>query len=196
MDTADAFDATFTEYHGRLVRHLARILRDPVLAQDLAQETLLRVHAANGRLRNPEARTVWIYRIASNLALDHLRRRRGAGAPWPAVPESEDPGDDGATPASEDPSAEDRLERQEMAACIRGHIDGLPETLRAPLMLRDVEGLGEEAVAAILGCSVGAMKVRTHRARKRLRERLDRSCHVYQDRRGVLLCESADGQPA
>ena len=191
MDTVGEFDEIFTEYHERLVRYLGRVVGDPALGQDLAQETFLRVHRAKEQLRNPEARTVWIYKIAHNLALDHLRRRRGADAQWHAIPESEDGGDDadGAATSSEDLSAEDRLEQQEIAECLRVHVHELPETLRACLILRDVEGLGEKPVAEILGCSVVAVKVRTHRARKKLRERLHQGCHFYQDGRGVLQCE-------
>lgn len=190
MDTVGEFDEIFAEYHERLVRYLGRVLGDPALGQDLAQETLLRVHRAKEQLRNPEARTVWIYTIAHNLALDHLRRRRGADAHWHALPEGEDAGDDvdGSATSSEDPAADDRLEHEEIAECLRIHVHELPETLRACLILRDVEGLGEKPVAEILGCSVGAVKVRTHRARKKLRERLHQGCHFFQDGRGVLQC--------
>ena len=195
MDTVGEFDEIFTEYHERLVRYLGRVVGDPALGQDLAQETLLRVHRAKEQPRNPEARTVWIYKIAHNVALDHLRRRRGADAQWHAIPESEDGGDDadGVATSSEDLSAEDRLEQQEIAECLRVHVHELPETLRACLILRDVEGLGEKPVAEILGCSVGTVKVRTHRARRKLRERLHHGCHFYHDGRGVLRCEAAEG---
>lgn len=191
MDTMGEFDEVFAEYHDRLVRYLGRVVGDPALGQDLAQETLLRVHKAKEQLRNPEARTVWIYKIASNLALDHLRRRRGADAQWHVVSESDDAGDgaEGTAASSEDLSAEDRLEHQEIAECLRIQVHELPETLRACFILRDVEGLGEKAVAEILGRSVGAVKVRTHRARKKLRERLQQGCHFYQDGRGGRQCE-------
>ena len=195
MDIMGEFDAIFAEYHERLVRYLGRVLGDPALAQDLAQETLLRVHKANGQLRNPEARTAWIYKIATNLALDHRRRRRGADAQWHAIPESGDLADDAedTAPLSEDLSADDRLEQQEMAECLRDYIHDLPDALRTCLILRDVDGLSEGAVAEILGCSVGAVKVRTHRARRKLRERLHHGCHFYHDGRGVLRCEAAEG---
>ncbi len=216
METMGEFDATFAKYHERLVRYLGRLVRDPALGQDLAQETLLRVYKAGEQLRNPEARTAWIYRIATNLALDHLRRRRGADAQGHTIPANDDVSGDAEDTAtsSEDMSAEDRLEQQEIAECLQLHVDALPESLRACLILRDVEGLGEKPVAEILGCSVGAVKVRTHRARKKLREQLNQGCHfvndgrgvlhcdgchLYQDSQGVLRCEpahgSAEGQP-
>lgn len=189
MDTMGEFDAIFAEYHERLVRYLGRILRDPALAQDLAQETLFRVYKAEEELRNPEARTAWIYRIATNLALDHLRRRRGGDAQWHVIQGSEELDDAADTATSSgDLSADDRLEQQEMAECLRVHVHELSETLRTCLILRDVEGLGEKPVAEILGCSVGAVKVRTHRARKELRERLHQGCHFYKDGRGALQC--------
>ena len=188
----DEFDGIYAEYHDRLVRYLGRVLHDPGLGQDLAQETLLRVYKAKEQLRTAEARTAWIYRIATNVALDHLRQRRGADAQWHTVPAREDRPDDadGTPPPSEDLSADERVEQQETTACLRNHIDQLPETLRTSLVLHDVEGLGEDAVAEILGRSVGAVKVRIHRARRKLRERLQQGCHVYQDSRGTLQCES------
>lgn len=191
MDHALDFDRIVAEHEGRIVRYLTGFLGDAALAQDLTQETFLRAHKANEQLRDPGARTAWIYKIASNLALDHLRRRHGADAQWHAIPESEDISDDayGTAISSEDRSVEECLEQQEMAECLRLQVGELPEPLRDCLVLRDVEGLGEKPVAEILGCSVGAVKVRTHRARKKLRERLQQGCHFYQDGRGGRQCE-------
>ncbi len=191
MDPAPDFNRIVSEYEGRIVRYLATLLEDPVLARDLAQETFLKVHRGLDQLRNPEARTAWIYRIASNLAFDHLRSRTSRQEGQSLSLEGEFLHGDGVEPtvASEELSAEGRIEQEEMAECLRHYIYHLPEASRACLILRDLEGLGEEAVAEILGCSVGAVKVRTHRARKLLRERLREGCRFYQDERGVLRCE-------
>ena len=187
------FDLIVEEYQGRVIRHLAGLLGDPALARDLAQETFLRVHNGLKALRSPEARTAWIFRIASNLALDHFRSRTSRQDRQTVSLEAEPLNGQGAgpSPSSEELSAEGRLEQEEMAECLRHYIHQLPEASRACLILRDLEGLGQEAVAEILGCSVGVVKVRTHRARKKLREQLRQACHFYQDERGVLSCELA-----
>lgn len=190
MDPVLDFSRIVEEYEGRIFRYLTGFVGDAALAQDLTQETLLRVHKASEQLRDLGARSAWIYKIASNLALDHLRRRRGADAQWHVIAENEEFGGDayGAAIPSEELSVEERLEQQEMAECLRLQVSELPETLRDCLVLRDVEGLGEKPAAEILGCSVGAVKVRTHRARKKLREQLDQGCHFYKDGRGRLQC--------
>jgi len=193
MTAIPDFNRIVAEYEGRIARYLTGLLGDPALAQDLTQETFLRVHNNLERLETPQALTAWIYQIASNLARDH-RRSRGARQETQTVSLEDAPLDEEtAIPAAadEDASAEDRLEQEEMAACIRGYIGALPEALRACLMLRDLEGLDEKTVADILGCSVAVVKVRTHRARKKLRAALRDGCDFYQDRLGVLRCEPA-----
>ena len=191
MESTLDFGQIVQEYEGRVVRYLASLLGDAALARDLTQETFLRVHKGLEDLRSPEARTAWIYRIASNLALDYLRSRTSRQDRQTVSLEAEPLDGQGAgpSPSTEELSAEGRLEREEMAECLRHYIYDLPEASRACLILRDLEGLGEEVVAEILGCSVGVVKVRTHRARKKLREQLRQSCHFYQDERGVLRCE-------
>ncbi len=79
-----------------------------------------------------------------------------------------------------------------MSACMQGFIHELPPALRECLILRDLEGLGEQSVAKILGCSLPAVKVRTHRGRRQLREKLRAGCEFYQDQRGVLMCEPSE----
>src|SRR3990170_9091863 len=75
MDGALDVNQVVREYEERIVRYLSSLLGDAALAQDLTQETFLRIHKGLDHLRSPEARTAWIYRIASNLALDYLRSR-------------------------------------------------------------------------------------------------------------------------
>lgn len=195
MESTLEFDLIVEEYQGRVIRYLAGLLGDAALAHDLTQETFLRVHKGLEELRSEEARTAWIYRIASHLALDHLRSRTSSQYRQTVSLDagSLDGQEAGPSPSSEELSAEGRLEQEEMAECLRHYIHQLPETSRACLILRDLEGLGEEVVAEILGCSVGAVKVRTHRARKKLREQLRQGCHFYQDERGVLRCEPVGG---
>lgn len=185
------FNEIVAEYEGRIVRYLGGLLGDVALARDLTQETFLRAHKGVDQLRSPEARTAWIYRIASNLALDHLRSRTSREQRQTVSLETELLNGDDGDPAipSDELSAEDRLEQEEMAACLQHYIHHLPGTLGACLVLRDLEGLGERTVAEILGCSVGVVKVRTHRARKTLREVLREGCRFYQDERGVFRCE-------
>lgn len=194
MDSALDFDRIVAEHEGRIVRYLSSLLGDSALARDLAQETFLRVHKGLEQLRGSEARTAWIYRIASNLALDYLRSRARRQEGQTVSFEVEQLNGEGTRSviSDEELPAEGRLEREEMAECLRRHIDRLPGDYRACLILRDLEELGEEAVAEILGCSVGVVKVRTHRARKKLREALREGCSFYQDERGVFRCEPAN----
>ena len=193
MVSAPAFDQVVEEYEGRVTRYLTGFLGDGALAYDLTQETFLRVHKNLDELRSPEARTAWIFRIASNLALDYLRSRSSRQDRQNVSLEADLLSTQGAGPfpLTEELSAEDRLELEEMAECLHHYIHELPETSRACLILRDLEGLGEGGVAEILGCSTGAVRVRTHRARKLLRQRLQQGCRFYQDPRGTLRCEPA-----
>lgn len=190
MDRGD-FESIAGDYAARVRRYVAGLLGDAGQAEDVTQEVLARVQRGWATVRAPEARTTWIFRIASNLALDHLRSRAAREArrtfsldaePGPGMAAADAAGGD-------DPSAEDRLEQGEMAACLREHVDRLSPPLRATLILRDLEGPGERAVAEILGCSVAAVKVRTHRARRTLRGWLQASCgSFYGDARGVFRC--------
>lgn len=194
MDPGRELDTVNTEYRARIARYITGLIGDAVQAEDLTQEVLARVHRGLPDLRNPDARTAWVFRIASNVAFDHLRTRtsRLAGR---MVPVDGDPAGDEASGVdlpSEEQSAEERLEQSEMAACLREHIHRLSPPLRACLILRDLEGLSERAVADILGCSLAAVKVRTHRARRALRALLQAGCEFYADPRGVFRCERAE----
>jgi RNA polymerase sigma-70 factor (ECF subfamily) len=76
-----------------------------------------------------------------------------------------------------------------MTACVRAHIDRLPEAQRAVILLYDILGLSHHEVAAVLGVDVGTAKVRLHRARRKLRTLLESACSFDHDTHDVLVCE-------
>lgn len=142
-----------------------RLTGDPDDAADVVQEAYLRAYKGLRRFRGDAQFTTWLYRITANCAATHTgRRARHRHDELPDEPAVED-----AAPSA-DPvgMAETALLRGQL----RQAIAELPPRLRAVVVLRDVYDLPHEAIAAELGISESAAKVRLHRARLRLRERL------------------------
>ena len=83
-----------------------------------------------------------------------------------------------------------------MTECVQQFVLSLPETLRTPLILHDMEGFTNGEIAQVVGCSLSAAKMRLHRARERLRRMMDERCDIFHDERNVLSCLPADGNPA
>ena len=161
-----AFDALFRRWSAPLLRYLARMLRDAGTAEELVQEVFLRVYRARERYA-PEARfSTWLYRIATNLALNELRRPRRR-----EMHASLD--EPGAAPlAAEAPVPESALDARRLAARVEHELAQLPERQRAALCLSAVEGLSYADVAATLEISESAVKALVHRARTALIESL------------------------
>lgn len=187
----DPFDQIVQSYRDRVVRYLNGILDDAALAHDLAQETFIRVHQGMDGLRDPQACASWIFRIAHNLAIDRVRSRASREEVLTASLDEPDSASETVADCG-CVSAENKLDEAEMTACMHSYIRQLPPPHRECLILRDLEGMSEQAVAGILGCSLGVVKVRTHRARRQLRAALQTACGFYQDERGVLRCEPVE----
>jgi RNA polymerase sigma-70 factor (ECF subfamily) len=142
-----------------------RLTGDEEDARDVVQESYLRAYRGLGRFRGDAQFSTWLYRITANCAATHLGRR--------ARNRHEELTDE--TPVVDerldiDPSA--RAEAGVMRDRLQDALRDLPERLRMVVVLRDVYDLPHEAIAAELGISESAAKVRLHRARRRLRERL------------------------
>lgn len=163
---AAAFDALFRRWSGPLLRYLDRMLRDLAAAEELVQEVFIRVHRARGRYR-PDARfSTWLYRIATNLALNELRRPRHR-----AVHRSTD--EASAAPlADPGPTTEDVVDARRRGAIVAVALGELPEKQRAALCLSAVEGLSYAEVAEALEVTEKAVKSLVHRARSSLAARL------------------------
>jgi RNA polymerase sigma-70 factor (ECF subfamily) len=151
-------ESLYETYHGALLVHLARLVDDRAAAEDLCQETFLKVLRAwdaGALIVNVSA---WLYRIATNTAYDHLRRRRCIH--FTSLRDSIQ------TPSGAD-SMESRLNEQEP---VQRALAQLPAQWRALLMLRDGAGHSTEEIAAALGCSHNAVRLRLFRARERFRQ--------------------------
>lgn len=137
-------------------------------ADDLAQETFLRAFQAVDRFDGRSEFSTWLYRIAINLTINHLKRRAKTR---PA--DESDPRVAGALAASAqkgDPASEVELRR--FYARLAAALDELPDNLRATVVLVSLQGLPHRVAAEVLGCSEGTVSWRVHQARKLLREAL------------------------
>ena len=176
--------ALFTAYHDRICRYIAGMVRDQAEAEDLTQETFLRAHCQQETLRDPKAARGWLYRIATHVCLDRLRKRR-----QPVALDSEEGAYHGRSAAVESPSAHEKVERAETSACVQRCLDYLPDSYRAVILLYEAYGLTAAEIAELLSVSVGSVKIRLHRARRRLQEVMEFGCMVSGNGSGVPCCE-------
>lgn len=170
----DAFAELVGRYRNQITSYIYRMTNDYDGAVDLAQETFVRLYRAVDRYQTSHAFSTYIYRIATNLAISELRKRkRRRLVSLTGFFQSTD----GAEPTEFDPADERPLQDLELVDAERRHavqraISTLPEKYRAPLILRDVEGRSYEEIARILQTSEGTVKSRISRARDFLREKM------------------------
>lgn len=164
---AAAFDHLFARWGGRLLGYLQRMVSDTATAEELVQETFLRVHRSRERYRAESRFSTWLYRIGTNLALNELRRPRRK---WPhaSVDDSESPVPLVAGGAGPETLVEARLAVAELGR----ELERLPERQRMALWLSAVEGFSYAEVAEALETSDKSVKSLVHRARATLAERL------------------------
>ena len=185
-----AFAAVHADHREQILNYLHRLTRDLALAEELTQETFLRVSRGLSSFRGDSKLTTWLYRIATRVYLDQRRRETARSAePADLPPELVSPPAPGSA-ASAEPRLPDRLfEDSEMGSCIREFVDRLPPDYRAVIVLHDLEGLTNPEIAEALECSLDAVKIRVHRARGQLRALLSENCDFEMDEVGALHCD-------
>lgn len=177
-----SFEQVVGELRGPLFAYLRKMLGNSADADDLLQETLMRMAAALPTLEATTATRSWAFRIATHAAIDHIRKNKRASLV--EFTEDHDRGHDRCVP-----DEEDRIELDEMNSCVREVIDSLPPDYRAAIVLFSLEGRSVAETAEILGITTGAAKVRLHRARKRLKQALDQQCTYYTTADGTMRCD-------
>jgi len=169
-----AFAVLVSRYRNQITSYIYRMLNDYDGAVDMAQETFVRVYQAADRYQTSYAFSTYIYRIATNLAISELRKRKRRRLISLTGFFQETEGDEAREfdPADAVPLQDVALVESERRAAVARAIGTLPEKYRAPLVLRDVEGKSYDEIARILETSEGTVKSRISRARGFLRDKL------------------------
>ncbi len=187
MDGAGTdFEAIYAEYSPRIRRYLARLL-GPAEADDAAQDVFVKASRALDQFRGESSLATWLYRIATNTAADRAR-----GAEHRAslrASEIDDAESGGASLPSQELSAERQAIRDEKSGCVKSVLAELPESYRTVLALSEMEDLKDREIADVLGITREAVKIRLHRARAALRQRLEARCSFSRDPDNTLVCD-------
>ncbi len=162
-----ALNALMRRWSPRLSAYLHRCCPDPATAEDLLQETFVRVYQKRRSYDPARSFSTWIYTIATNLVRNHVRWQKRH-----PVTLLDHASLSLAAPPAEQRDPAETLERQERATAVRAAIQRLPEDLREPLVLSTYEHLPHAQIATILGLSEKAVEMRLYRARQTLREDL------------------------
>lgn len=176
-----SFENAAAELASPLLRYLERLAGNRATAEDLLQETLIKIARALPEFEGRSSVKTWAFSIASRVATDYFRRPENRAL----IVDVEAAGE----PADRDAEVDDRLIFDEMSGCVREVIDSLPEDHRIALVLHDLEGQTAAEIAAISGCSLATAKIRIHRARRRLKAALEQECRFYRDDANVLRCD-------
>ncbi len=174
------FYSIIDQHHDRIKKFVLVTVKDEWIADDLTQETFFRAHKNMGALKDHTKISSWLFRIAYNLCLDHFRS--AAKQPLNEFVTEED------KILSDLPSTQKQLEQHQMGECIQNQIRLLPEKHRTVVWLFDVLGLTLKETAEVLDISLENVKVRLHRARKKLKSILQQNCAFERDERNVLVC--------
>jgi RNA polymerase sigma-70 factor (ECF subfamily) len=169
-----AFGELVGRYRNQITNFIYRMTNDYDGAVDLAQETFVRVYRAADRYKSNFAFSTYIYRIATNLAISEIRKRkrRRLVSLTGFFLETEREKDQEFNPPDLKPLQDVVLVDAERRSAVGKAIATLPEKYRAPLILRDIDGRSYEEIAAILRTNEGTIKSRISRARALLREKL------------------------
>ncbi|MBN2536973.1 sigma-70 family RNA polymerase sigma factor [candidate division WOR-3 bacterium] len=170
---AEAFEELVRRYERKVYNITYRMLGNPEDASEALQDTFLRAYRFVGKFQFKSKFYTWLYRIATNVSLTKLRKRKS-----PVVMSIDEPVGDSGEMAFEIPdeqfSPERLYEQREIRRKLKEAVDRLPEDYRTVVVLRDLEGLSNEDVSKVLNLSIPAVKSRLHRGRLALREKLEK----------------------
>jgi len=189
MVSNQTFIEIFDEYHPRILRYLKRIV-NPDDAEDLAQEVFDKINRGLSSFQGRSSLSTWIYRIATNTAIDTSRSATYKYEIGHQSFEDETSHESsGATFVKVSPATDQLVIRKEMSDCINEFIDNLPPDYKTVIVLSDLEGFANRKIAEILGISLDNVKIRLHRARARLKKSLQEGCDFYYTEGNTLACD-------
>lgn len=169
--SSEAIETLFARYEQRVFSICMRMLRNPEIAADVAQDAFLRMYEGLPSFDGRSRFSTWAIRVTLNCVYSHLRRERlRRHAP---LPEASDP----RNPRSTEPTSEQRVEQAGLRRDVLGALGEIDLDARAILVLRDLQGLDYADIAEVIGTPIGTVKSRLFRARAALREVLETMGH-------------------
>ncbi|MDT8317265.1 MAG: sigma-70 family RNA polymerase sigma factor [bacterium] len=157
-----SFEMLVIKYQQRIFNVIFRIVRNRDDVEDLAQEAFLNAFRSIKGFRGGSSFYTWLYRIASNVSLNHLAKNKRAVFVDEAVMDTADVAE---KTASADISPERRVSSNETASAISKAVESLPEEIKKAVILREYEGLSYEEIAELMDCPVGTVRSRIFRGR-------------------------------
>lgn len=169
-----AFDQLVGTYMDRIYNYVARMVHDPIEAEDIAQEAFVKAYRNLPSFRGASTFQTWLYRIASNLTIDSVRRRQRRDNTCSLdAPMDTEEGELAREQAdASTPGPVQDLETAETRRQVHRAIQQLSPKLRSVVILYELQGLSYEEIAEILGCPLGTVKSRLFNARMELKEKL------------------------
>ncbi|MDE2264171.1 MAG: RNA polymerase sigma factor RpoE [Gammaproteobacteria bacterium] len=167
-----AFDALVLKYQHKLVKLVMRYVRNPAEAEDIAQEAFIKAYRALPQFRGDSAFYTWLYRIAINTAKNAVVSRDRNPVEYDLDRSNTDESYDMQGRMKDSETPEGLVLTDEIRSTVNAAIDALPEDLRTAIVLRELEGLSYEEIAAAMACPVGTVRSRIFRAREAIDRRL------------------------
>jgi RNA polymerase sigma-70 factor, ECF subfamily len=167
-----AFDALVLKYQHKLVKLVMRYVRNPAEAEDIAQEAFIKAYRALPQFRGDSAFYTWLYRIAINTAKNAVVSRDRSPIEYDLDRHNSDESYEMQGRMKDSETPEGLVLTDEIRSTVNAAIDALPEDLRTAIVLRELEGLSYEEIAAAMDCPVGTVRSRIFRAREAIDRRL------------------------
>ena len=183
------FSAIYSEFYPKITHYLTRLVGEHE-AEDVAQTVFEKVNTNLSTFKGESKVSTWIFKIATNAALDRLKSPSYKHTPsGPLAPVPLQTVENIEMAFSKPTSPDQKVIRDEMSDCVREFVDRLQTDYRTILVLNELEGFTNAEIADILQISVDAAKIRLHRARAKLKKELEKGCDFYHDERSELACD-------
>jgi RNA polymerase sigma-70 factor (ECF subfamily) len=167
-----AFDLLVRKYQHKVVKLVLRYVRNPAEAEDIAQEAFIKAYRALPQFRGDSAFYTWMYRIAINTAKNSLASRDRSPIAYDLDLSDPEESHSVQTKLQDPDTPEGMALTEEIRGIVNSAIEGLPEELKTAIVLRELDGLSYEEIAAAMECPVGTVRSRIFRAREAIDKRL------------------------
>jgi len=194
MTSEYEFKKIHSEYYQKIVKYLLGLVGQ-YEAEDIAQEVFEKVSRSLKNFKGESKLSTWLYRIATNTAIDRMRSPSFIrSSEYASLEENMGVEDRNVWSGHTKTHVDQTVIRKEMSECVREFIDRLPSDYKTVILLSELEGFKNKEIADILQVSLDTVKIRLHRARARLKKELDDGCTFYHSEQDILACDRKQSQ--